>query len=114
MNAPVAGSDSARVSFSRITLIACGSQHSVVSVAPAAPIKSMGHPKVMHQPYADSACARFSVSFDCGLSAECWCAAEPYRLPMTKAWIEDCLCPECLHKAADALAQSRRDAEQGG
>ena len=53
-------------------------------------------------------------SFDCGLSAECWCAAEPYRLPMTKARIEDCLCPECLRKAADALAESRREAEQGG
>jgi len=33
---------------------------------------------------------------------------------MTKAWIEDCLCPGCLRKAADALAESRRDAEQGG
>jgi hypothetical protein len=52
--------------------------------------------------------------FDCGLSAECWCAAEPYRLPMTKALIEDCLCPECLHKAAGALIESRRNAEQGG
>ena len=58
-------------------------------------------------------CARCGVSFDCGLSAECWCAAEPYRLPMTKAWIEDCLCPACLRKAAAALADSRREAEQG-
>jgi len=59
------------------------------------------------------ACARCGASFDCGLSANCWCAAEPYRLPMTKAAIEDCLCPACLRKAAAALAESRRDAEQG-
>jgi hypothetical protein len=33
---------------------------------------------------------------------------------MTKAAIEDCLCPACLRKAAAALADSRRKAEQGG
>jgi hypothetical protein len=60
------------------------------------------------------ACARCGASFDCGLSADCWCAAEPYRLPMTKAAIEDCLCSECLRKAAAALAESARNAEQGG
>ena len=59
-------------------------------------------------------CARCGAPFDCGLSPECWCAAKPYRLPMTKASIEDCLCPECLRKAAAALAESRRSAEQGG
>jgi hypothetical protein len=59
------------------------------------------------------ACARCGASFDCGLSANCWCAAEAYRLPMTKAAIEDCLCPACLRKAAAALAESRREAEQG-
>jgi hypothetical protein len=32
---------------------------------------------------------------------------------MTKAAIEDCLCPACLRKAAAALAESLRDAEQG-
>jgi hypothetical protein len=59
-------------------------------------------------------CARCGAPFDCGLSAQCWCAAEPYRLSMTKALIEDCLCPACLRKAADALTESRRSAEQGG
>ena len=59
-------------------------------------------------------CARCGAAFDCGLSADCWCATEPYRMPMTKAAIEDCLCPGCLRKAADALAKSRRNAEQGG
>src|SRR5262245_11042266 len=59
-------------------------------------------------------CARCGMSFECGFSAECWCAGEPYRLPMTKAWLEDCLCPVCLREAAAALAASRREAEQGG
>jgi hypothetical protein len=33
---------------------------------------------------------------------------------MTKALIEDCLCPECLRNAAGALAESRRNAGKGG
>ena len=57
------------------------------------------------------ACARCGTAFECGLSTDCWCAAEPYRLPMTKAWLEDCLCPTCLRKAAAARADSRRAAE---
>ncbi|MGC2715786.1 MAG: hypothetical protein WA366_20655 [Pseudolabrys sp.] len=56
-------------------------------------------------------CARCGTAFECGLSNDCWCAAEPYRLPMTKAWIEDCLCSTCLRKAA-ALADSRRSASE--
>ncbi|HEY7998236.1 MAG TPA: cysteine-rich CWC family protein, partial [Pseudolabrys sp.] len=53
---------------------------------------------------------RCGTAFDCGLGGaspgECWCAAEPYRLPLTAAGAsEDCLCPECLRKAA---AQSER------
>jgi len=47
------------------------------------------------------ACARCGTAFDCGLGGECWCAAEPYRLPLTPAGqTEDCLCPTCLRKAA--------------
>jgi len=60
------------------------------------------------------ACARCGTTFECGLGGACWCAAEPYRLPMTWAWIEDCLCPVCLRKAAEALAESRRAAERDG
>jgi hypothetical protein len=30
---------------------------------------------------------------------------------MTKAWLEDCLCPDCMRKAAAALADSWRAAE---
>jgi hypothetical protein len=50
------------------------------------------------------ACARCGAKFECGLSGECWCAAEPYRMPMTLAALEDCLCPACLRKAAKELA----------
>jgi len=57
-------------------------------------------------------CVRCGTAFECGLSTDCWCAAEPYRLPMTTAWIEDCLCPTCLRKAAAALADSRRSASE--
>jgi hypothetical protein len=60
------------------------------------------------------ACARCGASFDCGFSGDCWCAAEPYRLPLTNARIEDCLCSACLREAASARAESRRDVEQGG
>jgi hypothetical protein len=58
-------------------------------------------------------CARCGASFECGLSGDCWCAAEPYRLPVTKAWIEDCLCPACLRQATASLADSRHTAGQG-
>jgi len=54
------------------------------------------------------ACARCGAAFECGLGGDCWCAAEPYRLPMSNAATEDCLCPSCLRKAA-AL---QRTAEQ--
>jgi len=45
-------------------------------------------------------CVRCGAAFDCGLSAECWCAAVPARLPMPRDKAEDCLCPTCLNKAA--------------
>jgi hypothetical protein len=48
------------------------------------------------------ACARCGATFECRPGGGCWCAAEPYLLPMTNAAIEDCLCPACLRKAADA------------
>ena len=49
-------------------------------------------------------CARCGTAFECALNGECWCAAEPYKLPLTSAGTaEDCLCPACLRKAA-ALA----------
>jgi len=50
-------------------------------------------------------CARCGRAFDCGLGRECWCAAEPFRLPMPEAGSSaDCVCPRCLL----AAAQERR------
>lgn len=48
------------------------------------------------------ACARCGAAFDCGLGTDCWCAAEPYRLKLPASAAEDCLCPACLRKAAEA------------
>ncbi|MDP2295794.1 MAG: cysteine-rich CWC family protein [Pseudolabrys sp.] len=49
-------------------------------------------------------CARCGAAFDCSLAGDCWCAAEPVRLPMpgtmTSDPAEDCLCPACLRRAA--------------
>lgn len=45
-------------------------------------------------------CARCGKAFDCHLGGGCWCAAEPYRLPMPDEAAEDCLCPACLRAAA--------------
>jgi hypothetical protein len=54
------------------------------------------------------ACARCGTAFDCGLGGECWCAAEPYRMPLADAdENEDCLCPNCLRKAAGDAHDAR-------
>jgi hypothetical protein len=52
-------------------------------------------------------CVRCGVSFDCNLGGGCWCAAEPFRLPMPDSTAEDCLCPACLR--AQAAVQTRRE-----
>jgi len=51
-------------------------------------------------PARQLACARCGTPFECAQSGDCWCAAEPYRLPMPGSASEDCLCPACLRKAA--------------
>jgi len=53
-------------------------------------------------------CARCGGEFDCGLGGDCWCAAEPFRLPMPdSAAAADCLCPTCLRAAAAAAVACR-------
>ena len=52
-------------------------------------------------------CARCGTSFECAPGSDCWCAAEPFRLPMPDnakrdTMAEDCLCPACLRAAAAA------------
>jgi len=46
------------------------------------------------------ACARCGVTFDCSVGGDCWCAAEPNRLPTPDEATQDCLCPACLRAAA--------------
>jgi hypothetical protein len=47
----------------------------------------------------DVTCARCGSTFGCNVSGGCWCEAEPFRLPLPSDG-GDCLCPECLRKAA--------------
>jgi hypothetical protein len=44
-------------------------------------------------------CSRCGTGFSCTQSETCWCAEEDLRLPMPSD-SEDCLCRECLRKAA--------------
>jgi hypothetical protein len=46
-------------------------------------------------------CGRCGAAFDCGLGDDCWCAAEPFLLPMPSGDAEDCLCPACLRASAE-------------
>jgi Cysteine-rich CWC len=45
------------------------------------------------------ACPRCGTEFACTLDGQCWCMEETARLP-TPTGGEDCLCRECLRKAA--------------
>jgi hypothetical protein len=45
------------------------------------------------------ACSRCGTEFTCSLGGPCWCAEETARLPMPVDG-EDCLCRDCLRKAA--------------
>jgi hypothetical protein len=44
-------------------------------------------------------CSRCGTEFSCAQSGPCWCAEEEFRLPMPLDG-EDCLCRDCLRKAA--------------
>jgi len=46
-------------------------------------------------------CGRCGSAFDCAPGGDCWCAAEPVRLPLPAAGsTDDCLCPACLRTLA--------------
>jgi hypothetical protein len=51
------------------------------------------------QPSRSVVCSRCGTEFTCALAGPCWCAEEDARLPMPLDG-EDCLCRECLRKAA--------------
>jgi hypothetical protein len=46
------------------------------------------------------ACSGCGTEFSCNPEGGCWCAEETIRLPIPVAG-EDCLCRECLPKAAE-------------
>jgi hypothetical protein len=55
------------------------------------------------------ACSACGTVFACSLDGACWCAEETVRLPMPVQGPvkgEDCLCRECLRKAAELHAIS--------
>ena len=48
-------------------------------------------------------CAACGAAFTCSGDTGCWCAAEPFRLPMPALdAAADCLCPQCLRARAAA------------
>jgi hypothetical protein len=51
-------------------------------------------------------CSRCGSEFTCALSGPCWCAEETFRLPIPTDG-EDCLCPDCLRKAAEVGTTTR-------
>lgn len=50
------------------------------------------------------ACSGCGTEFTCSLEGPCWCSEETYRLPMPVDG-GDCLCPDCLRKAAAQAAE---------
>jgi hypothetical protein len=52
------------------------------------------------------ACSACGAEFSCTQSETCWCAEEDVRLAMPRDG-EDCLCRECLRKAAQTSAATR-------
>jgi hypothetical protein len=51
------------------------------------------------------ACSRCGTEFACNPGGDCWCATDAARLPMPVEG-EDCLCRECLRKAAEYVTKS--------
>jgi hypothetical protein len=60
----------------------------------------MNYPTETSKPLSRSlTCLECGTAFGCDLSGNCWCAEETARLPMPTAG-GDCLCRDCLRKAA--------------
>jgi len=50
-------------------------------------------------------CIGCGAEFGCNRSGPCWCMAEDFRMPMPSDG-GDCLCPDCLRKAAAGAASA--------
>jgi hypothetical protein len=48
------------------------------------------------------ACHACGTEFTCNPAGACWCRDETFRLPMPDDG-KDCLCRDCLRKAAEAV-----------
>jgi hypothetical protein len=53
-------------------------------------------------------CAGCGTVFGCGLTGDCWCTSEDYRMPLPDNDADDCLCPDCLRKKALVLRIAKR------
>jgi hypothetical protein len=72
--------------------------------------KALDLPQAQHESGPASrrlTCSGCGAEFTCGLSATCWCADESFRLPMPGD-NADCLCPDCLRRAAARAAEQLR------
>jgi hypothetical protein len=56
-------------------------------------------------PFRRLACSRCGTDFACNPGGACWCKDESVRLPMPVDG-EDCVCRECLRKAAELCSRS--------
>jgi hypothetical protein len=70
----------------------------ILQLIPNAPETMTSQSKI--QPSRRLACPRCGTEFTCGLAGPCWCSDESFRLPMPLDG-EDCLCRDCLRKAAE-------------
>ncbi|HLZ02606.1 MAG TPA: hypothetical protein VKR55_10710 [Bradyrhizobium sp.] len=57
--------------------------------------------------YRNLTCSRCGAAFACNPLGACWCKDETVRLPMPVEG-EDCLCRECLRKAAEQASPAPR------
>ena len=58
-------------------------------------------------PSPQAQCARCGAAFACSPGGDCWCAAEPVRLPMPSPLSEEgCLCAVCLRAATAAAGRA--------
>jgi hypothetical protein len=61
-------------------------------------------------PRREVVCVRCGTVFPCSLDGDCWCAAEPVRLPVQSlAASDDCLCAACLRSVAAGGNAANRD-----